>query len=87
MRLIVPEIFLLKKKNIYIYIAWGSLPTIRITKDGHDERQRRRERQGGRRGLEREKSLIINTEVGETRSNGAQGKDENEDDDEETTTT
>lgn len=49
------EIFLLKKKNIYI--AWGSLSTIRITKDGHDERQRRREKEGGRRGLEREKKF------------------------------
>lgn len=35
----------------------------------------------------REKSLIINTEAGDTRSTGAQGKDENEDDDEETRTT
>lgn len=43
-------------------IAWGSLPTIRITKDGHDERQRRAEEgregkkfnykhRGGRRGV------------------------------------
>lgn len=30
-------------------IVRGSLPTIRITKDGHDERQRRAE-EGGRKG-------------------------------------
>lgn len=44
-------------------IVRGSLPTIRITKDGHDERQRRAEEGAGR-----EKSLIINTEVGRENS-------------------
>lgn len=34
---IVPEIFLFEKKGD---IIWRSLSTIRITKDGHDERQR-----------------------------------------------
>lgn len=55
------------------------MSTIRITKDGHDERQRRgRVRRG-------KKSLIINREVAETREeHGVRGKDENEDDDEET---